>query len=90
MTINTFLSDFNLEKLDFAWCRCPGMIRNIFNQPIDEINDYFGTKISFYFAFLEFYNRALAIPAIIALLVTIAYLFLGRNSLVRFTTTCNF
>lgn len=39
-------------------------LRSVFSNPLQEIRDYFGEAIAYYFGFLAFYNRALLIPAI--------------------------
>lgn len=40
-------------------------------QPLDSVNDYFGSAVAFYFSFLDFYTWSLLTPAILGL--TISY-----------------
>lgn len=51
------------EALKAKWFR----LSSTFKSPLQEIRDYFGESIAFYFAFLAYYNRALVIPAIAGL-----------------------
>lgn len=37
-------------------------------QPIEDIRDYYGTSIALYFAFIEFYTKALIFPSLLGLL----------------------
>uniref|UniRef100_H3CQS8 Anoctamin n=1 Tax=Tetraodon nigroviridis TaxID=99883 RepID=H3CQS8_TETNG len=39
-------------------------------QPLDEINEYFGSSVAFYFSFLDFYTWSLLLPAILGLFIT--------------------
>ncbi|XP_034033119.1 anoctamin-10 [Thalassophryne amazonica] len=39
-------------------------------QPLDSINEYFGSSIGFYFSFLDFYTWSLLPPAILGLIIT--------------------
>jgi hypothetical protein len=40
---------------------------NLYNQPLNEIRDYYGEKIGMYFAFLGFYSKVMFFPAIFGL-----------------------
>jgi anoctamin-8 len=40
-------------------------IQKLFGQPLDDIALYFGEGVAFYFAYVEFYTRALALPALL-------------------------
>lgn len=42
---------------------------NLLNQPLQEIAEYFGETIAFYFAFLAFYTKWLTFPAFIGFIV---------------------
>ena len=44
-------------------------VRNLFVQPLDDIVEYFGETVGFYFAFLAFYTKWLFIPAIVGIIV---------------------
>lgn len=52
-----------LKALKTKWV--PGFLRR---QPIDDIKDYFGSNIGFYFAWLGHYTTALTVPAILGIL----------------------
>lgn len=52
-----------LKKLAGSWYM-PRFIK----QPIEDIKQYFGESIALYFAFLEFYTLALAVPAVLGLI----------------------
>lgn len=40
------------------------LVRYYLDQPLDQVQEYFGEKIAFYFAFLELYTRWLVLPSI--------------------------
>ncbi|KAK2918217.1 anoctamin-10 [Channa argus] len=40
---------------------------NQLSQPLDSVNEYFGTSVGFYFSFLDFYTWSLLPPAILGL-----------------------
>ncbi|XP_064100858.1 anoctamin-8-like [Macrobrachium nipponense] len=52
-----------LKALKTKWV--PGFLKR---QPIDDIKDYFGSHIAFYFAWLGHYTTALTIPAILGIM----------------------
>jgi hypothetical protein len=54
------------ERLYRSWTRISNLWRGI---PVHDIRDYFGESIAFYFAFLSFYIRALALPSAFGLAV---------------------
>ncbi|RWS14905.1 anoctamin-10-like protein [Dinothrombium tinctorium] len=54
-------NESELNELKANWCF------SLKSQPIDAIRNYFGDSIAFYFAFLEFYTKALIPPSIISL-----------------------
>ncbi|XP_013770959.1 anoctamin-10 [Pundamilia nyererei] len=39
-------------------------------QPLDSVNDYFGSAVAFYFSFLDFYTWSLLTPAILGLAIS--------------------
>lgn len=52
-----------LEKLQKSW------VRAFFNpQPLDDICNYFGVKITMYFAWLGHYTTALVVPAAVGVI----------------------
>ena len=48
---------------------CLYFLINILNQPLDNIAEYFGESIAFYFAYMAFYTRWLFFPSILGLIV---------------------
>ena len=46
-------------------------------QPIDEIRDYFGEEVGFYFAWLGLYARSLVFPSVLGILVQIGQIIAG-------------
>lgn len=36
----------------------------------DEINEYFGSSVAFYFSFLDFYTWSLLLPAVLGVVIT--------------------
>ena len=56
------------EKLRRNWANW----KKIFKvQPLDDVRSYFGEKIGFYFAFMDFYARALVPPSIVGILALV-------------------
>ncbi|XP_023320321.1 anoctamin-8 isoform X1 [Eurytemora carolleeae] len=65
-----------LQNLQRTW------VQRIFGlQPLDDISEYFGIKISFYFAWLGHYTAALTAPAVVGTLFWI--FFRGRAELIE-------
>ncbi|CAH8555123.1 unnamed protein product [Schistosoma rodhaini] len=60
-----------LNKLTSIWIR-----RWVVLQPLDEIKEYFGTKVAFYFAWLGHYTYSLIFPSVVGLAV---WLFVSPN-----------
>ena len=52
-----------VRKLYHSWCLAPFSFYPF--QPLDDIRDYFGPKMSFYFAFVGHLARSLLLPAIV-------------------------
>ena len=52
-----------VRKLYHSWCLAPFSFYPF--QPLDDIRDYFGPKVSFYFAFVGHLARSLLLPAIV-------------------------
>uniref|UniRef100_A0A1A8KBC8 Anoctamin n=1 Tax=Nothobranchius kuhntae TaxID=321403 RepID=A0A1A8KBC8_NOTKU len=53
-----------LKDLSKAW-----YFGNQLVQPLDEINEYFGSPVAFYFSFLDFYTWSLLPPAMMGLFI---------------------
>jgi hypothetical protein len=51
------------------WNRWANPKKIFSKQPINLINEYFGEKLGFYFAWLGFYTSSLIMPSILGLLV---------------------
>lgn len=43
---------------------CGRLVRHALDQPIDQVAQYFGEKVAFYFAWTEMYTRWLVVPSI--------------------------
>jgi hypothetical protein len=56
------------SRLLIKWAK----LRFFETQPIDEVREYFGEKIAFYFLYLDYYNTWLIISAVLGVLVFIA------------------
>ncbi|XP_017290161.1 anoctamin-10 [Kryptolebias marmoratus] len=55
-----------LKELSEAWYAGNQLV-----QPLDKVNEYFGSSVAFYFSFLDFYTWSLLPPAVLGL--SIAY-----------------
>ncbi|MED6288376.1 hypothetical protein CHARACLAT_025859, partial [Characodon lateralis] len=53
-----------LKDLSEAW-----YCGNQLAQPLDKVNEYFGSSVAFYFSFLDFYTWSLLPPAILGLFI---------------------
>jgi len=83
-TINLLeTSEPTVDELFAKWNR---MAKLPWNQPLDDIRDYFGEKIALYFAFLGHYTMWLSVAAIIGLALFIHQL----ANIQRFTGKANF
>lgn len=54
-----------LKSLSEAWYS-----GNQLAQPLDSVNEYFGSSVAFYFSFLDFYTWSLLPPALLGLTIT--------------------
>ncbi|XP_033489932.2 anoctamin-10 [Epinephelus lanceolatus] len=54
-----------LKSLSEAW-----YTGNQLAQPLDSVNEYFGSSVAFYFSFLDFYTWSLLPPALLGLTIT--------------------
>ncbi|XP_028264084.1 anoctamin-10 [Parambassis ranga] len=54
-----------LKDLSKAWYS-----GNQLSQPLDSVNEYFGSPVAFYFSFLDFYTWSLLPPAVLGLFIT--------------------
>lgn len=56
------------DHLEKIWRKpiCPPKV--LFWAPLDEVRDYFGEPVGFYFAFLQFYLRWLLAPAVVGII----------------------
>nr|XP_057931681.1 anoctamin-10 [Doryrhamphus excisus]XP_057931682.1 anoctamin-10 [Doryrhamphus excisus] len=54
-----------LKELSKSW-----YTGNQLSQPLDSVNEYFGSTVGFYFSFLDFYTWSLLPPAIMGLSIT--------------------
>lgn len=59
-------------------------------QPLDKIRNYFGVKLSLYFAWLGFYTRSLVIPALLGLVVWFDHKTDDFHSAIFFILLCFF
>uniref|UniRef100_A0A8C6VUP8 Anoctamin n=1 Tax=Nothobranchius furzeri TaxID=105023 RepID=A0A8C6VUP8_NOTFU len=64
-----------LKDLSKAW-----YFGNQLVQPLDEINEYFGSPVAFYFSFLDFYTWSLLPPAMMGLFILPITNFAGDMS----------
>ncbi|KAJ6252087.1 ngep-related [Anaeramoeba flamelloides] len=75
--ITDFFGLHNKEELEptlLSWTKSFG-----FKDPIDNLRDYFGEKIGFYFAFLKIYFYFLGILSVIGILFTILEKYLPND-----------
>ncbi|KAM8860423.1 anoctamin-10 isoform 2-T3 [Synchiropus picturatus] len=54
-----------LRELREAWYSGSQLV-----QPLDSVNEYFGSTVAFYFSFLDFYTLSLLPPALLGLTIT--------------------
>lgn len=48
---------------------CNRLVTGVLSQPIDDVAQYFGEKVAFYFAWMEMYTRWLLVPSIVGLVL---------------------
>lgn len=54
---------------NYASESCQFFFNNLLTQPLDNIAEYFGESIAFYFAFMAYYTRWLVFPSILGIIV---------------------
>ena len=67
----------SLEKLRKEWT--PNLLTCRSKQPMNDVKDYFGVKIAFYFAFIEYYNYLIIYPAVLGLALQIV-IYVTQNN----------
>ena len=56
-----------LHRQEEATAVFQGTMKGLFSAPVDAIQDYYGSDVCFYFAWMQFFTKALLVPAVAGL-----------------------
>ena len=65
-------------------------ITNVFYQPLDQISEYFGEELAFYYCFIQFYTKSLITPSILGIILAIIQYNESNSDVVLLPIFCLF